>query len=234
MDLNDILRNATVITLLKRSERADAFARGYEEATGRKARFFHGFDGSLLPIPSGWKSSPGAFGCCLAHVSTWARALSDYGLGEDDPVAIFEDDCVFCPDFADKLARAARLVPNDWDLFYFGGEHLTNLGGVPVVVAEDGDVQVVRAKNVNRLHAYVAKPRALRVLFERLLKYLTDAPLRTGPCGNETCFDFEVGRVCMSGELTVYAAKPWLCGQGAFVSDTFPQTEPSTERYWQI
>lgn len=231
MELNDILKNSLTITLWRRPERAVAFSRGYMAATGRPARFVYGFDGSKVPTPHGWKSSPGAFGCCLAHAVALARALSDYGLGEDDPIAIFEDDCVFVPDFATKLSRAAKLVPSDWDLFYLGGQHLVELGGKPRVVAQDGDVSIARSLNINRLHAYVVRVRAARVLFPRLLEYATNAPERIGKW-NETPHDFEMGRLMQAGILTAYAVSPWLCGQDALGSDTFPSSDASRVRYW--
>ena len=231
MTADDILKNATVITLQKRPERFLAFADRYEAASGAADfRYKYGFDGTRLPIPSGWQTSPGAFGCCLAHVGVWASFLSD--LEDDEPLFVMEDDAVFCDGFCEKLEAVAPLVPDDWDVFYLGGERLRGRPA-PEPVAETGGLTVMREVNVNRLHAYVVNARALRKIFPRLLAYLTNAPKRSGPSGDETCFDYEFGRMTEEGVLNVYGVSPWLVGQGPFGSDTYPgKGETMKVRFW--
>ena len=234
MRSDDILDRALCITLAKRPERTRGFSERYKAATGREARFALGFDGEKLPVLVEWGTTAGAFGACLAHIAAWARALSDFDAEDGDALTFFEDDAVFCENFSGRLARAARLVPDDWDLFYLGGEHLTMCAPRPETIATDGDVSISKAKNVNRLHAYAVRRRAMRVLFPRLLKYATNAPKRYGPSGEETCFDYEIGRIVQAGELTAYAVAPWLCGQGPDGSDTYPESKADIVRYWNL
>ncbi|MBQ9873803.1 MAG: hypothetical protein IJM30_05020 [Thermoguttaceae bacterium] len=223
----EILKRAFCISLFRRRDRAEGFAKRYFEATGNYARFVRGYDGTRLPVPEGWKSTPGAFGCALAHVAAWARAISDSDATDDDPLTFFEDDAVFCDDFLAKLDRVAAIVPDDWDLLYLGGEHLSGRELPPKVA--DG---LVKGVNVNRLHAYVVRARAFKKIFPRLVKYLADAPRRSGPTGDETPHDYEFGRMVESGELVAYAARPFLVGQGPFGSDTFPTSRADSLRYW--
>ena len=230
IDVEKLLTNATVITLRKRPERGASFLSRWQTLTGRAPRIVYGFDGERVPIPTGWQTSPGAFGCCLAHVSAQYRVLSDAEYGDDDPLAFFEDDAVFCDGFLTKLDALAPLVPDDCDVLYLGGEHLLGGRRAPERVA-DG---LVRAYNVNRLHAYVVRARALPKIATRLLAYATNAPERRGPSGDETCHDYEVGRMTEEGELTVYAASPFLVGQGGFGSDTYPgkALDENQVRFW--
>lgn len=238
MNANDLLKYARVITLAKRPERAVAFAERFVKSTGKSTRFSLGFDGQKLPIPSGWQTSNGAFGALLAHVATWARTLSDDTFDDDAPLTFFEDDAVFCERFVEKLDAVAALVPNDWELLYLGGEHLTGRPAPTViassVVGAGSVVQIVRAVNVNRLHAYAVKARAFKKIFPRLLAYLSNAPKRSGPSGDETCFDYEFGRMTEEGAVVTYAANPFLVGQGGFGSDTYPKTanDVSDVRFW--
>ena len=139
-----------------------------------------------------------------------------------------EDDAVFCDDFLTKLEKIAPNVPDDYDIFYLGGEHLLGGRRKPEGVAPG----IIRAYNVNRLHAYVVKGHAIKKLFPRILRYLSNAPTVLGPSGDETCFDYEVGRMTEDGTLTVYAACPFRVGQGGFGSDTYPSKSVSETRFW--
>lgn len=233
MTAQDILDRAAYITLFKRFQRGRDFDARFSDATnGRAARRFYGFDGGKLAIPREWKTSPGAFGCGLAHVVLWATTLSDYcsEYELDKPFFFMEDDAVFCDDFLTKLEKIAPNVPDDYDIFYLGGEHLLGGRRKPESVAPG----IIRAYNVNRLHAYVVKGHAIKKLFPRILRYLSNAPTVLGPSGDETCFDYEVGRMTEDGTLTVYAADPFLVGQGGFGSDTYPQKSVGETRFWQL
>ena len=212
MTADDILKNATVITLRKRPDRGASFLSRFQTATGASCRIVYGFDGDRVPVPSGWQTTSGAFGCCLAHVAAQFRVLSDAEYSDDDPLTFFEDDAVFCDGFLDKLETVASLVPDDWEILYLGGELLLTGRPKPVVVAAKNGVKLTRPRNVNRLHAYVVRARALSKIATRLLEYSTNAPKTKGPSGDETCFDYEVGRMQERGELTVYAVAPWLVG----------------------
>lgn len=230
---DDVLKNATVITLRKRPDRGASFLSRFQTLTGRAPRIVYGFDGDRVPIPTGWQTSKGAFGCCLAHVAAQMRVLSDEEYSDDDPLAFFEDDAVFCDGFLEKLETVAKFVPNDWEILYLGGELLLTGRPKPVVVAAQDCVKLTKPYNVNRLHAYVVKAKALPKIALRLLEYSTNAPKVQGPSGDETCFDYEVGRMQERGELTVYAVAPWLVGQGGYGSDTYPSDVGAFRtRYW--
>lgn len=239
MTSDEILSRAYYITLSKRPERGLAFETRFRAATGADPVRVFGYDGERLAPPQGWETSRGAFGCCLAHVGAWARVLSDASYGDDDPFLFFEDDAVFCDDFKRKLDEIARAVPQDWDVLYLGGEHLLSKRKRPDLIVRlmPVDLDLIRAYNVNRLHAYVVRAHALRaVVFPRLVRYLSTAPKRIGPSGDETCFDYEFGRMNEEGLITCYAVNPFLCGQGGFGSDTYPGKDPRArmERYWNI
>ena len=233
MTSDDVLKNATVITLRKRPDRGASFLSRFQTLTGRAPRIVYGFDGDRVPIPTGWQTSKGAFGCCLAHVAAQMRVLSDEEYSDDDPFAFFEDDAVFCDGFLEKLETVAKFVPDDWEILYLGGELLLTGRSKPTVVATRDGVKLTKPYNVNRLHAYVVKAKALPKIALRLLEYSTNAPKVQGPSGDETCFDYEVGRMQERGELTVYAVAPWLVGQGGYGSDTYPGDVGAFRvRYW--
>ena len=216
-----------VISLRRREDRRDAFhARLKKVRTADGAsrpwvvRWFWAFDGATIPKPAGHNPPPGAFGCALSHLVAWATALNGEEL-ENEPLLFFEDDAYLCDEFFEKLATALPLVPDDWDILYLGGEILAGRPQ-PEIVAEGHDVKVGKVSNVNRLHAYAVKASAMTRLFPRMLAYLSNAPQRTGPSGEESCFDYEVGRMSEDGTLKAYCVVPWLVGQRNMGSDTSP------------
>lgn len=235
MNAQDVLRHAVAITLKKRPERTKAFVSRYWDAVNKIPDVILGFDGTRLPIPSGWETSEGAFGACLAHIVAWSRAMSDFQFNDNQPLTFFEDDVVFCDSFLKKLDAAASLVPDDWEIFYLGGERLAGRQSRTNVASKDG-ITVCREVNVNRLHAYCVRPSAFFKIYPRIIKYLSDAPSYNGPTGDETCYDYEIGRMIESGKLVAYGCSPWLCGQGAFGSDTYQRADAGSrvERYWNF
>ena len=225
-----------VISLRRRKDRREAFEKRAREVFKNSTvpfaiRWFWGFEGKLLPKPAGHFPPNGAFGCAFSHVVAWAEVIAkEESIDPDAPLVFFEDDAYFCDCFPEKLEAVLKNVPDDWDIFYLGGEILSGRPS-PKEVAPG----VARVQNVNRLHAYAVKTRALNVIFPRLLAYLTTAPERKGPSGDETCFDYEVGRICEEGELIAYCSKPWLVGQAGFGSDTYEQSDAISRRtrFWQ-
>jgi GR25 family glycosyltransferase involved in LPS biosynthesis len=58
-------------------------------------------------------------GCTLSHISIVKQAKQNGWKN----VLIFEDDCIFNPDFIKKMESCvSELRDNKWDLFYMGGE----------------------------------------------------------------------------------------------------------------
>ena len=237
IDRDKFFSRCLAISLRRREDRRDAFKERLDEVFENADwsyggfRWFFGYDGARLPKPVGHFPPPGAFGCAFSHVSAWAKALTEIDLNDekrlDDPCLFFEDDAYFCDRFPEKLEVVLKYVPDDWEIFYLGGEIL-NGRPLPAEVA----LGVARAQNVNRLHAYAVKARALPKLFHRILAYLPNAPQRSGPSGEESCFDYEVGRMCEEGELVAYCSKPWLVGQAGLGSDTYPTSDASNVRFW--
>lgn len=235
MTADDILANATVITLRKRPDRGADFLSSFQTLTGASPRIFYGFDGQRVPIPAKWETTKGAFGCCLAHAIAQYRVLSDAEYSDETPLAFFEDDAVFCADFRKRLETVAAIVPNDWEILYLGGELLLSGRPRPILVATRDAVNITKPHNVNRLHAYVVKARALPKIAVRLLEYATNAPKTSGPSGDETCFDYEIGRMTEKKELVTYAVAPWIVGQGGYGSDTYPEDKGASKtRFWNV
>lgn len=83
-----------------------------------------GFDASTMKgeLPTGrdgWFNRKGDFGCYASHLA----AYQDMMQAEGAWALLVEDDCVFDPEFCDKLLDLIKNVPEDAHGIYLGGEH---------------------------------------------------------------------------------------------------------------
>lgn len=189
-----------VISLARRPERLDAFrARWPAGATIPVPEAFPAVDGLLEDVPAWWKTTPGAWGCYRSHLAIVEQCLAE-GIGR---VLVLEDDATFVPDFATKAE--ALEVPADCQQLYLGGQHLLQ--------AEPGPPGLVRGRNVNRTHAYA-------LLGREALELVRDH-CRPDPAmwRARHHIDHQFGILHRECRITVYAVRPWLCGQARGLSD---------------
>lgn len=186
---------------------------------------------SRLAKPPPWFSDacphPGAWGCLRTHLRIWEDALTQ---GWDN-VLVFEDDAIFCDDFAAKFSEFMDAVPDDWDQIYLGGQHLYALdkngdtrhgfSSPPQAVNE----YVLRCQNVNRTHAYAMRPSMMQAASD------TCALLPPGlPNSRSYHVDFRLGSLHSTHK--VYAPTQWLVGQEHGKSDVLGGRKDRTRKWW--
>ena len=164
-------------------------------------------DGRLTGKPSWFMPPEGAWGCYMSHLR-----LLENSILEDLPFYfVVEDDIEACPQndydlFAENCRKAVDALPDDWDMFYLGGQYWGN--GKPVLVNEC----IARAPNVNRTHAYAVNGKAFKKLYAWLtnFKEWTDGHHIDHHLGllHEMAFNTS------PHYLNVYTAVPWLFTQG--------------------
>lgn len=169
--------------------------------------------------PPKWFQQPrGGWGCLRSHLAAWRRVCDD-GL---DGALVLEDDALFCDGFSAKATAFLPLVPHDWGQVYLGGQHYRQPHGLPCEVSPG----VLRAWNVNRLHAYV-----IRADFaEQAIYYVADT-LEQKP----RQIDYIMGDLHESTKRA-YCPVRWLVGQAADTSNIgMNGREPAvkTEQWWQ-
>jgi len=165
---------------------------------------FAAIDGSRQFVPTSWECGPGAYGCLLSHCTLWQQAAED-----DASLLVFEDDAVFCDNFAEKLAAFLVAVPDDWQMLYLGGAHILppeSIGG-----------EVLRCLGVKKTHAYAVRGE----LLTRLPPILTRKTLH-----------IDVSLSLLHHNFRVYAPAQWLCGQAAGRSDILVGSRGEPERWF--
>jgi len=179
-------------------------------------------DGRDLEPPDWWQlkyphSRCGQYGCFLSHAECirWA-AQFDW-----DSVLILEDDAFFCPGFRERYYQFAAMVPDDWDLVYFGG----NWQDPDCEPPEEIQPGLLRLHGCLTTHAYVVRS----TIYSRLTQVLSSpAALQTFPIHTIDRILCAMGR---RGDFTSYAPRRWLVGQSGSPSDLLTGCSLAP-RYW--
>lgn len=207
-----------VINLDRRPDRWASFYHEYKKAGWpfKAPERWSAIDGAQLPPPVWWKAGAAAWGCAQSHIRILETAMQrGY-----ERILVMEDDAIMMPKFGDKVRELLHVLPNDWDQFYLGGQHLFTKEHPP----QDLGNGLYRCYNVNRLHGYALN----RKFFKPLYQWLTDyTEWSATPKGH---IDHHLGRLHESQKHNIYAAGGWLIGQRGGKSDINNKVLPT--RYW--
>lgn len=149
-----------VISLESRKDRLDSFWSNLPDPwVLGDITVFKAIDGFGQKIPSWWKSGKGAWGCYQSHLSVIKQSIDD----NINSILILEDDAVFCEDFNRSVDTFLNNLPEDWEMFYLGGQHLK----MPKQQVINNVVGI--GTNINRTHAYGLSYNGLRKIYSWLL-----------------------------------------------------------------
>ena len=152
--------------------------------------------------PPDWWCSPGRFWC---HAVNFMNAL-ELCTKQSEECIIFEDDCIFRPDFNEKYTAFMAEVPSDWECIYLGPGHLQQ----SLYPARQVSENVIRPRFTHATHAVLVKPETAA----RFLKHL-----KKEPWGTRHSTDLWLGTLFINPDVfKYYAPLVSLCGQGAFPS----------------
>jgi GR25 family glycosyltransferase involved in LPS biosynthesis len=100
--------------------RPDKWAESSEEFAriGLEVERVSGVDGQTLK-PAG-NITPGEMGCSLSHSGILKRMVENNW----SKILVLEDDAVFIPNVQEYFAANLSSIPAEWDMLYFGGNHL--------------------------------------------------------------------------------------------------------------
>ncbi|MGJ8696768.1 MAG: glycosyltransferase family 25 protein [Verrucomicrobiaceae bacterium] len=216
--LLDHFDRVAVISLPGREERRERLWGNLKEtglAREGELTWVEAVDGRLELPPEWWQAGKGAWGCRESHLKVVREAQRD-GL---ESVLILEDDVVFHRESGRFLSTIVSLLPDDWDLFYLGGQH----GEKPV---PGEDPRLVKGRKITRTHAYAVHERA----YEKFLQELgSEKHYRAEP---EWHVDHLLGDLQEKGVFEAYAPAWWLAGQEGGRSDI--SCADDHRRWWQF
>lgn len=201
----DAFQRVYVINLSRREERWNEFFQGIPKNWPfRFPERYLAIDGGLVSPPEWWQGGVGAWGCYKTHL----RIMEDCLNNDISSVLILEDDAVFIDGFNEKVDMFWRHLPDDWEMVYFGGQHIQDHVRLPRKVNE----WVYKPYNVNRTHCYGFRHRNA---IEKAYKHLNNFPDWKAPHH----VDHRLGELHKRMEQGLYAPKEWLVAQSEGQSD---------------
>jgi hypothetical protein len=152
---------AYVINLKRRPDRLKAFRDRLAAAEWPEdwpeVEVYPAIDGDLIGTPDEFVHGSGAYGCRMSHL----RLLQDCLMQGVESVLVFEDDADLPAGAGRQLAEFCSQAPDDWEGLMPGGQHHQPPDAVP------DNPHVVRVKNAQRTHCYIARGRYLKDLQRR-------------------------------------------------------------------
>jgi GR25 family glycosyltransferase involved in LPS biosynthesis len=116
------------LSLARRQDRRDLVSKNLQNA-GIEFKFFDAVDGQTIEVdrsklnnPNEWMMQCG--NGTFAIILSFARILEHAKENGFSNVMICEDDVVFRESFLDRADKFLNDVPDDWDVLYFGGNHV--------------------------------------------------------------------------------------------------------------
>ena len=165
---------------------------------------FSACDGQLVDTGYG-KVYNGELGGTITHTRL-IKKIKNEGF---EKVLILEDDVEFCETFEKDFKNTIKELPNDWDLFFLGGNHT---GGYDKISQRIGKVYRTYA-----LHSYAINKKSTDVLYENMIRFIGN----TLSCGVQltpsVAADFYMAKLQPS--LNCYSAFPNLTWQRESFSD---------------
>ena len=191
---------AYVLNLPEATDRLEAFTKNYPQSLPP----FERWDmktAEEVEVPYWWRT-PARF---------WSNAQNFIDMFEscaagDEPCMLFEDDCIFRPDFDEKYAAFMKEVPEDWEYITLGAFHRQKPLYPPFQVSEN----VLRPRYFFGTHAIMVKPAFAKKCAEHL---------KREHWGCRHVPDQHIGLMFINPDaVKVYCPLVSLCGQGAFKS----------------
>jgi glycosyl transferase family 25 len=202
-DINEVFPHKICINLDRRPERWNEMRAKFERCGIENVRRFAAVDGERAIVPPNWLDSPGAYGCLRSHLEVVQEARR---LGAPS-VLIFEDDAAFDAQLFEKFKTYFAQVPSDWDMLFFGANHMA----APLDVTEN----VVRITSANSTFTYALNHTVFDSFIELNSRALTAVDLN-----NRT----------LQTEHACYCFRPHL----AWVEDVSSDVQVRQKYHWYI
>lgn len=202
-----------LINLKRRKDRLDQFFANVPQEIKHDIKIFEAVEFSQNDIPEWWTHGIGAYGCYHSHLEIIKNHINtDY-----DYVCIFEDDAIFTTDFYTAFINYIKLLPQDADQFYIGGQYHK------LKPIELKDIFYYNAP-ILRTHSYLLKTSSCSKTHSLLEEHFNDISLHNH-------IDHIYVKLQNDQKLKAYSPKRWLCGQSSGYSD-IAETNNDINRWW--
>ena len=198
--LDEVFPYKVCINLDRRPDRWDTMRETFARFGIRAVERLAAVDGRDIHLPERLSHlRPVDYACTLSHL----LAVKQARRMNAPSVLIFEDDCLFDPDFVAKFPGHMRQVPADWDILFLGGYHFAP----PVPVSEN----IVRAVATLTAHAYAVR----QTIYADFIELNENPPAI-----------IDRNNTILQQKFNCYCCEPNLVGQLAGYSDLMGEEMP--------
>jgi GR25 family glycosyltransferase involved in LPS biosynthesis len=125
------------INLDRRPDRLENFKKEVNKFNLGEFERFSAYDGKQLNLTNEYNLKPGEIGIIKSNLDI----IKDAKKNNYKTILIIEDDCVFNDEII-NFENYFKLLPNDWDMLYMGGNHNTHMGVKPPLKINDKVVKL--------------------------------------------------------------------------------------------
>jgi hypothetical protein len=196
MKITDFFDKTFCVNLERRSDRWDECLNEFNKFGLTSVNRFIAVDGKGLPqITSGFVT-PSRLALVLTNIKILEEAIKN----NHNSILILEDDIEFNDQVID-MNDYFEMLPEDWDMLYFGGNHNAHMGIDPPIIINE---KVCKLHYTFSTHCVAINKKSFNVILERLKK-----------CDNA----LDVIYVELQKSLNVYSFYPLIATQRVSFSD---------------
>jgi len=162
MKITDFFDKTYCINLDRRPDRWNECVVEFEKNNLTNINRFKGLDGKELNQASSGFMTPSRLALVLTNIQILEGAIqNDY-----NSILILEDDVEFKKQVGD-MDEYFNMLPKDWDMLYFGGNHNTHMGINPPEIINK---KVCKLHYTFSTHCVAINKKSFNVILERLKK----------------------------------------------------------------
>jgi glycosyl transferase family 25 len=196
MKITEFFNKTFCINLERRPDRWDECLSEFDKHGITNVDRFIAVDGKNLTQSLSGFMTPSR----MALVQTNIQIIEEAIKNDYDSILILEDDVEFDPQVV-EMDSYFDLLPDDWDMLYFGGNHNTHVGSPPPNIINE---KVCKLHNTYSTHCVAINKRAFQKVLDRIKK-----------CDNA----LDVIYVELQKQLNVYSFYPVIATQRVSFSD---------------
>jgi GR25 family glycosyltransferase involved in LPS biosynthesis len=196
MKITDLFDKTFCINLERRSDRWDECMSEFNKFGLTNINKFIAVDGKDLPQVKSGFVTPSRLALVLTNIKILEEAIEN----NYNSILILEDDIEFT-DLVNDIGDFYKMLPEDWDMLYFGGNHNTHMGIKPPIIINE---KVSKLHYTFSTHCVAINKSAFVKIYDRLKK-----------CDNA----LDVIYVELQNTLNVYSFYPMIATQRVSFSD---------------
>jgi len=196
MKITDFFDKTFCINLERRSDRWEECVVEFNKYNLSNINRFIAVDGKQLPQVTSGFVTPSRLALVLTNIKILEESISN----NYNTILILEDDVEF-NDQVLNMDEYFKVLPKDWDMLYFGGNHNTHMGINPPSIINE---KVCKLHNTYSTHCVAINGKAITKVYDRIKK-----------CDNA----LDVIYVDLQKSLNVYSFYPMIATQRVSFSD---------------